>query len=147
MKTLKNITIYIMSLLYILVGVKHFLEPDFFLAIVPPTLIYKESIVLVSGLLEVIMGLLLLIRKTRKIGAWGIICILILVFPANIYLFLSEVPREMIGITKNQALLRLPFQIPLIILSYWHSKESDSKKFSLICLCLFIPTIIYFTTL
>jgi uncharacterized membrane protein len=93
------------------------------------------------------MGILLLFKKTRKIGAWGIIALLFIVFPANIYLSLSEIPRDILGISKNQALLRMPFQIPLIILAYWHSKESTSKRFSIICSVLFVPTIIYFATL
>ena len=147
MNILKKITIYIMSLLYIVIGIKHFLEPDFFIAIVPPALIYKKSIVLISGLIEIIMGFLLLFQKTRKIGAWVIICVLILVFPANIYLYISEVPREIIGISKSQALLRIPFQIPLILLSYWHSKKIASKRFSIICVVLFVATISYFTTI
>mgnify|MGYP003986132179 FL=1 len=136
-----------MSLLYITVGVKHFINPDFFVTIVPPIINWKEEAVLVSGFIEVLLGILLLFNQTRKLAAWGIILLLIAVLPANIYLYLSEIPRETLSISKSQALFRIPFQIPLIIISYWHSKEIHSKQLSIICSGLFIPTIIYFITI
>ena len=136
-----------MSLLYVIVGVKHFTNTDLFVTIVPPIINCKEEVVLVSGLIEVILGILLLFNQTRKLAAWGIILLLIAVFPANIYLYLSEIARETLSISKNQALYRLPFQIPLMIISYWHSKEIHSKQLSIICGGLFIPTIIYFITI
>ena len=133
-----------MSLLYVIVGIKHFTNTDFFVTIVPPIINCKEEVVLVSGLIEVILGILLLFNQTRKLASWGIILLLIAVFPANIYLYLSEIARETLSISKNQALYRMPFQIPLIIISYWHSKETYSKQLSTICGGLFITTIIYF---
>ena len=121
-----------MGLLYVIVGVKHFTNTDFFVAIVPPIINWKEEVVLVSGLIEVILGILLFFNQTRKLAAWGIILLLIAVFPANIYLYLSEIPREALSISKNQALFRIPFQIPLIIIAYWHSKETHSKQLSIV---------------
>ena len=136
-----------MSILYVTVGIKHFTSTDFFVAIVPPIITWKEEAVLVSGFIEVILGVLLLFNQTRKLAAWGIILLLIAVFPANIYLCFSEIARETLNISKNQALFRIPFQIPLMIISYWHSKETHSKQLSIICGALFIPTIIYFITI
>ena len=136
-----------MSLLYVTVGVKHFTNTDFFVSIVPSIINWKEEILLLSGLIEVILGILLLFNQTRKLAAWGIILLLIAVFPANIYLYLSEIPREALNISKNQALFRMPFQIPLIIIAYWHSKETHSKRLSILAGGLFIPTIIYFLTI
>lgn len=144
---IKKFTIYTMSLLYIIVGVKHFIDPQFFINIVPPFLIFKKEIVYVSGLMEIVLGIFLLFKRTRTIGAWGIILLLILVFPANIYLYLNELPRELLHISKEQALIRMPFQIPLIVLAFWHSKQNSSKNLSLISILLFVPTIIYFITL
>lgn len=136
-----------MSLLYVTVGVKHFTNTDFFVTIVPPIINWKKEAVLISGFIEVILGVLLLFNKTRKLAAWGIILLLIAVFPANIYLYTSEVAREALSISKGQALFRIPFQIPLIIIAYWHSKEIHSKQLSIICSGLFIPTVIYFITI
>jgi uncharacterized membrane protein len=136
-----------MSLLYVTVGVKHFTNTDFFVTIVPPIIDWKKEAVLISGFIEVILGVLLLFNHTRKLAAWGIILLLIAVFPANIYLYISEFARETLSISKDQALFRMPFQIPLMIIAYWHSKEIHSKQLSIICIGLFIPTVIYFITI
>ena len=136
-----------MGLLYVIVGVKHFTNTDFFVTIVPSIINWKEEAVLISGAIEVTLGVLLLLNQTRRLAAWGIILLLIAVFPANIYLYISDFARDMIGISKDQALFRLPFQIPLMIIAYWHTKEKHSNQLSIICSILFIPTIIYFLTI
>jgi len=143
----KNLTIYVMSLLYIIVGIKHFTDPVFFIQIMPSYLTYHLELVYLSGFFEILFGILLIFKATRFHAAWGIILLLITVFQANIFLYTSEIAQESIGISKKQALIRLPFQIPLIIIAYWHSLESSSKRFSIICCLLFIPTIIYFSSL
>ena len=145
--TTKIITVYSLSILYIIVGVKHFTDVDFFLVIVPPYIKFPLLAVYISGFFEIVFGLLLIPRSTRKFAGIGIIVLLISVFPANIYLYISEVPQKIYGITKNDALLRLPFQLPLILLAYWHSKEKTSKTFDMFSIFIFIPTIIYFLTL
>ena len=144
---IKNISIYIMSLLYILVGIKHFSDPNFFLKIMPEYLNYHLELVYISGFFEILFGILLIFKKTRFFGAWGFFILLIFVFPANIYLYNSEAAQIALDISKSQALMRLPFQIPLLIIAYWHSNEKSSKNFSIFCIIIFIPTIIYFSTL
>ena len=124
----KTTTIYIMSLLYITVGIKHFTEPNFFIHIVPDYLSWKYEAVYISGLIEVIL-------------------LLVAVFPVNIYLYESEIAKKCLKISKNQALIRMPFQIPLILIAFWHSKEQSSTNISIISAILFVPTIIYFSTL
>ena len=141
---IKNTTIYTMSILYIIIGIKHFTHTDFFIAIVPKFITWKKEAVLISGIFEIGLGLLLLFKITRKFAAYGIILLLIAVFPANFYLFISEIAREKISISKYQALIRMPFQIPLIIIAYWQSKEGESRQFSITCIILFLITITYF---
>lgn len=146
-ESLKNITVYSLSLFYIGVGIKHFTDMDFFLVIVPPYIPYPELMVYISGLFEIVLGILLVPRKTRKYGALGLLVLLIAVFPANIYLFTSEIVQNTFGISRQDALIRLPFQVPLILFAYWHSKIESPKSFDVLCFVLFVPTIIYFMTL
>tara|TARA_B100000963_G_C22090093_1_gene436090 strand:- start:8 stop:487 length:480 start_codon:yes stop_codon:yes gene_type:complete len=141
---IKRITIFIMSALYIIIGVKHFLNPDFFVAIVPPFITWEKEAVLLSGLFEIILGVLLLFGKTRRLASWCIIMLLIAVFPANIYLYISEVPRETLNITQSQALFRMPFQITLIIIAIWHSKHWKSRQMAKMSLGMFFVTMTYF---
>jgi len=113
-----------MSMAYIYVGLRHFIDPDFFLAIMPNYLTFHLELVYLSGIAEVSLGLMLLSKKTRIAGAIGLIILLILVFPANIHLVQSELSQSLLGVTKSQSIYRLPFQGLLISISYWHSKNN-----------------------
>ena len=118
---LKLLSIITMGLFYISVGVNHFTDPYWFLQIVPPYLPYKIELVYISGLLEVILGLMLLIPKTRFYAGWGLIVLLIAVYPANIYL--AQTNGEAMNTTPLVAWGRLPFQFIFIGLAYWHTKK------------------------
>ena len=124
MRYFKLITIYFMSIAYAYVGVRHFIDPDFFLAIMPNYLTFHLEFVYLSGIAEVVLGLMLLSKKTRKMGSIGLIILLILVFPANIHLVQSELSQSLLGVTKSQSIYRLPFQGLLISIAYWHSKNN-----------------------
>ena len=124
MKYFKLLTIYFMSISYTYVGVRHFIDPDFFLAIMPNYLTFHLEFVYLSGIAEVVMGLMLLSKKTRKTGAIGIIILLIFVFPANIHLVQSELSQSFLGVTISQSIYRLPFQGLFILIAYWHSKNN-----------------------
>lgn len=146
-KNYKSITVLVMSFLYVFIGVKHFTDPQYFIKITPPQIEYKSFSVYFTGALEIVGGLLILNKKTRKIGAYTLIFLLIIVFPANIYLYLSETPQQLLGISKTQALTRIPFQAPLILIAYWHSKEKHPKWVDYLSALVFIPTIIYFLSI
>ena len=101
-----------MALLYIAAGINHFLNPDIYLNIMPPYLPQPNLLVYISGLLEILLGLLLLPRLTRRVAAWGIILLLIAVFPANIQMAINYGQTNHLGLWIS--LLRLPLQIVLI---------------------------------
>ena len=117
---IKTISIIIMSLFYIMAGTNHFINPVWYVRIVPPFLPFKAAIVYISGILEIILGSLLIFPKTRFIAGWGLIILLVAVYPANIYVALTN--GEAMDITPLIAWGRLPFQFVLIGLAYWHSR-------------------------
>jgi len=121
---INKIAIYIMSFFYINVGVKHFIDPDWFLYIIPPYLTFIGlELVYISGIFEITFGLLVLFSKYRKIASYGIILLLIGVYPANIYLAFNELPQQQIGISSFAASwVRLPIQFILIGIAYYQSK-------------------------
>ena len=143
----KLLTIYVMSFVYVFIGIRHFTDPQYFLDIVPPQLPFKLFLVYLTGLIEVVGGAAILLPKTRKAGAYLLIFLLVSVFPANIYLYISETPQNLLGISKMDALIRMPFQIPLILLAFWHSKENHPNWVALVSSLVFIPTIIYFLSI
>ena len=147
MDNFKLLTIYVMSFMYIFIGIRHFLDPQYFLHIVPPQLPFKLFLVYLTGVIEVVGGAAILSPKSRKVGAYLLIFLLVSVFPANIYLYASETPQSLLGISKIDALIRMPFQAPLILLAFWHSKENHPKWVAFVSSLVFIPTIIYFLSI
>ena len=110
-----------MGVFYIIVGIKHFQDPGWFVQIIPPILPYKYALVYMSGLFEVLLGVLLMIPKFQSNAAKGLIILLICVYPANIYL--AQTNGAALGISPLIAWGRLPFQFVFIGLAYWHIKE------------------------
>jgi uncharacterized membrane protein len=123
MKIIKKATIYLMSIGYIYIGIRHFVDVEFFLAIMPDYLPHHLELIYLSGFFEILLGVLLAIPKTRTYAAWGIILLLIAVFPANIYLVQSQEAQEVLAVTRGQAIFRLPFQAVFIAIAYWHSRK------------------------
>ena len=117
----KGISVYVMGIFYIIVGLKHFQDPSWFVQIVPPILPYKYERVYISGFFEVLLGILLMIPKFQSIAAKGLMALLICVYPANIYL--AQTNGVALGISPLIAWGRLPFQFVFIGLAYWHLKE------------------------
>jgi len=118
--TFKLITIYLMSLLYISSGVQHFANAGWFMKIMPPYLSFHKELVYLSGVFEIILGTMLLFEKTRFLAGWGLILLLVAVFPANIYA--AQTNGAAMGTSAAVAWGRLPFQAVFIALAYWHTK-------------------------
>ena len=119
----KNVVIYIMSVSYVLVGVAHFINPDFFLNIMPDYLPWHLELVYISGAIEILLGVLLIFKKTRKLAGWGLIALLIAVFPANIYLVQSEEAQQALEISREMSIVRLPFQLLFIAIAFWFTRD------------------------
>ena len=121
-KLQKSILIIISSIFYTIVGIKHFIESDYFLSIIPPYLPFHIELVYISGFFEILFGLMILFPKYRYYGSIGLIFLLIAVFPANIYLAQSKEAQEAIGASQQIAIWRLPIQGILIWIAYWIRK-------------------------
>ncbi len=117
---MKNISAYIIGVAFILAGANHFINPEFYLRMMPPVLPAHELLNYVSGIVEIILGALLFIPKTKVVAAWGLIVLLIAVFPANIYMAMEA--GKSIDISPVVAYIRLPFQFLFIWLVYRETK-------------------------
>ena len=122
MMNFKFITILIMSCFYMNVGVKHFIEPAWFLQIMPPNFPHHYEAVYWSGFFELLFGFLLINPMTRQLAGWGRIFVMITVFPANLYLAVTD--GVAMNISKELAWGRLPFQYVFIGLAFWHAKDN-----------------------
>jgi uncharacterized membrane protein len=121
--SIKKGVIFLMSFSYIFIGIRHFTNSEFFLIIMPDYLPMHLELVYLSGLIEIVLGILLLLDKTRKLAAWGLILLLIAVFPANIYLAQSAEAQLALDVSKEMAIVRLPFQLVFIAIAYWFTKD------------------------
>ena len=108
-----------MATLYILAGINHFFQPKFYLRIMPRYLPWPKSLNYISGAAEVVLGLLLFCPAYSTWAAWGIIALLIAVFPANINHLTSAKPGK--GPPIWTLWLRLPFQLIFILWAWWHT--------------------------
>ena len=115
----KLVTKIIFGLLFIAAGANHFRDPKFYEAIMPPYLPWHYALVIVSGVAEVALGIGLLIPKTSVYSAWGLILLLIAVFPANIHMTMH--PELYPNIPVVGLWLRLPLQGVLIAWAYWYT--------------------------
>jgi uncharacterized membrane protein len=95
-------------------GVAHFANPDFYLRIMPPWLPWHEGLVWLSGVCEVVAGLLVLVPRTRRIGGLFAIAVLLGVFPANLWMAVDLSIWPEIPLWARW--VRLPAQAVLI---YW----------------------------
>ena len=82
---MKNAVRYLQSFFYIGAGLNHFRKPESYLGLIPPYFPHIQLINLLAGMLEIILGLLLLFTTTRKWGAFGIMILLVAFIPAHIY--------------------------------------------------------------
>ena len=117
---IKYFSLMAMGVFYISIGISHFTSPIWYVQIVPPYLPYKLELVYISGLFEILFGGMLFFKKTRFLAGWGLILLLIAVYPANIYL--AQTNGAAMNTTPLIAWGRLPVQFIFIGLAYWHSK-------------------------
>lgn len=104
----------VLSVLFITAGVLHFVTPERFLSIVPPSLPAPPLLVAISGAAELLGGIGLLVPRTRRVAGWGLILLLIAVFPANVQMLQSYRAHGVAWWGEVLLWLRLPLQ-PLLI--------------------------------
>ena len=86
-------------------GVQHFINPTFYEAFVPSFLPFKTFVIYGSGVIALVLGVLLFIPKYAKIGATGILLLMLAYLPVHVWDVFSETPA--IG-SHKAALIRLP---------------------------------------
>ncbi len=110
------------GLTFVFAGVSHFLIPETFMKLMPPFIPFPLMMVYISGVFEILGGIGLIISKTKKAASYGLILLLLAVFPANIYVALENI--QLGGFMSNSFYqwFRVVLQIPLIIWVWWTVK-------------------------
>lgn len=111
--------LYLMASLYFMAGLNHFRVPRVYIRMIPSSFPNPKMLNLLSGTAEIILAILLCIPALRSFAAWGIIALLIAVFPANIFMLTDK--KASLGIPKWILLFRLPLQLVLIYWAYCYT--------------------------
>lgn len=106
-------------------GTVHFLIPSSYERIVPRLLGHSRALVLVSGAAEVAAGLLVAVPRTRRVGAWLAVGLLVAVFPANVQMAIDGgLPGAGFPLgSPVVAWVRLPLQVPLVLWALSHARR------------------------
>ena len=119
----KDIARIFLALIFVLVGALHFIYTKKFVQIVPPFIPLPKAMVYLSGFFEILGALGLLIPKYQRKAAFGLVILLLAVFPANIYMAVKNI--QLGGIMNNSILqwIRIPFQCIFIWWVLWCTEK------------------------
>lgn len=121
MRLTKQILKWLSAAAFVFAGALHFIVPDVYLKIMPPVFPAPLFLVYLSGIFEIVFGALLVVPKYARLAAYGLIALLVAVFPANVYMWTN---RELFPEFGSAALaLRLPLQLVLIGFVYWIGRD------------------------
>ncbi len=120
MRTLKLVMKWVLGVAFIAAGVNHFANPGFYVRIMPPYLPWHYELVLISGAFEIIGGAALLVPRLQAPAAWGLIALLVAIFPANVHMALhaEDFPQAPPALWWA----RLPLQAVFIAWAYWFTR-------------------------
>jgi uncharacterized membrane protein len=113
----RRIALVALAVFFVGAGVSHFTRTSFFLSIMPPYLPAHLGMVYLSGVFEILGGLLALPLATRRLAGYGLVILLLAVYPANIHMaanpeFFSDVPPWALY-------ARLPLQFVFVAWAWW----------------------------
>lgn len=120
---MKRLGRVMLALIFIVGGALHFVLPQVYLRIMPPYLPYPLALLDVSGAAEILGGLGLMAPRTRRWAAWGLVALLIAVWPANLYMAMAHVAFPGVAGQSWAQWLRVPLQIPLIWWAWCYTRE------------------------
>ncbi len=122
MQKFKVVMKYLLAVLFVAAGLNHFVHPAFYLKMMPPYLPWHLALVYLSGIAEIVFGALVLFPRFARPAGWGLIALLIAVFPANLYM--AQNPHLFPDVSQTVLFIRLPIQLLLIWWAWWATKPA-----------------------
>ena len=118
---MKHVSRYLFGAFFIAAGANHFINPDFYLRMMPAYLPLHGALVAISGVAEIVLGAMLLVPRFQVVAAWGLIALLVAVFPANLNMALNA--DQFAAMSPLALWIRLPIQGLLIAWAYWYTRR------------------------
>jgi uncharacterized membrane protein len=119
----KNTLKGILAVCMVVAGILHFAQSAPFIRIVPDFLPAPAALVYLSGVIEIVLGIGLLLPATQYLAAWGLVALFIAVYPANLNMALNHIHIDGIPDGWWFQAIRLPFQLVLMGWAYWLTRE------------------------
>ncbi len=110
---------WLLALLFIVAGLNHFRDPAVYLTMMPPWVPWPEILHKVAGAAEVAGGIGVLVPHVRQVAAWGLLGLLLAVFPANLHLAWYGWPEAPVAMARWVLWLRLPLQLGFAGWVWW----------------------------
>ena len=110
-----HILALIYGILFILIGIEHFREPQKFVDIVPKYMPFALFLVYLTGVMEIVGGLGIIYPETREITGRLMVLFLLAIYPANFNMWINDIPYNGTRLTTQGHLVRLSVQILLIV--------------------------------
>ncbi len=104
---------------FITIGILHFVFYDNFMGIMPPYIPFHSFCVIASGIAEILLGIMVFIPRTRRLAGFGIWALLVVVFPANIYMAMNGVHFPGLEGPEWALWARLPMQFVMAFQVWW----------------------------
>jgi uncharacterized membrane protein len=120
---------WVLAVFFVVAGANHFRTPEIYLGMMPPWLPWPGALNAISGAAEILGGAGLLVPRTRRLAGWGLITLLVAVFPANLHVALEgKMPGT--ALSPLTLWLRLPFQAVFIAWVWWVAHDTKTASHS-----------------
>lgn len=116
---LRTLSLTLLSVFFVVAGVGHFVSPETYLPLMPPYLPWHLFLIYLSGAAEIAGGIGLCVRQLRRPAGWGLIALLVAVFPANIHMLTNGLVLGGNTVPQWVLWLRLPLQGVMIAWVWW----------------------------
>jgi uncharacterized membrane protein len=118
----------VMGGMYVVAGVGHFVATRMYERIMPGYIPFPwhHALVLLSGVAEILGGIGVIVPGRRRAAAWGIVCLLVAVWPANLWMAMH--PWLFPGVPVWAMWVRLPLQVPLIWWAWMYTRQEVGNR-------------------
>jgi uncharacterized membrane protein len=128
MVRIKKIGLIILIIFYLVAGTNHFYNPASYYRLIPPYIPWPQTANLLAGFFELLFAIMLILKKTRTLAAWGIILMLFAFLPVHISM-IGNAPLKLgnLTVTPLIAWVRLVVLQPLLIFWAWWYTNNKLK--------------------
>lgn len=117
----------IQGLFYVAQGINHFWHSEMMVRLMPTHYSHPYGLVLLSGVAEIVGGVGLLVERTRRVAAWGIILMLVVYF--DVHIFMVRHAERFAAIPLWVLWVRIPLQFLLIGWAWIYARGDASRRF------------------